>query len=1012
MKTIGYVLKESESAKWKEPRMRHQAIVLSFVILIFAAIQLGSPAYGQTASQLSEIGSIAYLATVMDQYHDRYPVYDDVSSGGNHFVAFGQIPDQNAPVTVNGSSTESPHSGATCIQFTFINSGASTGKSGGWYMLNGQLSGQNPTPMPVFGTVADDGVNLTGATSLTFFARGQTGGENIQFFVAGVGRDPASGTPKTGYVPDSTPRIPPINTLVTLTTNWQLYTIDLTGVDMSYIQGGFAWFADAVNNPNGAVFYVDDIQYNLDPAHVTARLNEPHFIRSYTTEPLQPPQAPPVKNFDLALRNSAFTYDNAVALLAFLADGNPDSLRRAQLIGDAFVYAASHDRAYTDGRVRSDYAAGDISLPPGWTPNNLPGTVSIPGYYDEPTQKFNEIGQSWIDTGDNAWTMIALTALYNRTGNAAYLSAATRIGMFIRMFRDDNPSDAYQGFQGGINFPEATLTSNPPQAYRPYASSEHNIDLYAAFTALAQATGDATWINDAQHAHEFVESMWDDALGCYLTGTTDPNTRNTLPNELPLDVQNWSILSYAGTQALHPSIFSTIEQTFAVTSDSFLGYDFNNDKDGVWFEGTAQTGDAYAYAGNESKAATIRSTLEQAQQTPPFGDGQGIAAASHDGITTGFTDLFGDSVLYFQRLHVGATAWNALAQLGADPYNLSAHVFPQGLQMISYPYSFGQDTLTTILGFANPVAAVWEPELSSYALTPNAPANSFRPGQGYWIRLSSTTPVNRYNTTPASPTQPFTISLSAGWNMIGDPFPNAVPAAGISVIAAGSTPVTLASAVQTGLVSSLYSYDSMTNAYIVLSMGLPVEPYVGYWIYAAKETLLVLSPGSSGGLHTYTYSYTGENFNDIFSGGDEDTIANRIAISLTFSEKLPNNGQVIVISQNGVSSSPDNSFIGAQNFSWTDGIHTVTKSDATWCYFTFMMSNGTIAQRTCQAFSGVQSNSGFDFGTGFGMVLFQGDYFTDDAATAPTGASGPPGMWISSPTLPLTSILASANCQG
>ena len=148
--------------------------------------------------------------------------------------------------------------------------------------------------------------------------------------------------------PDSSPRQPAADTLTTLTTQWQQYTIDLTGVDLSYVLGGFAWVANNTANPNGAVFYLDDIQYELSPAARDRRLNKPRFIRSFTTLPRQPDPFDKTKDgdIDFVLRNIAFSYDNALAVLAFLADGSADGLRRASLIGDAFVQAAQ-----TTGRL-------------------------------------------------------------------------------------------------------------------------------------------------------------------------------------------------------------------------------------------------------------------------------------------------------------------------------------------------------------------------------------------------------------------------------------------------------------------------------------------------------------------------------------------------------------------------------------------------------------------------------------------------------------------------------------
>jgi len=46
-----------------------------------------------------------------------------------------------------------------------------------------------------------------------------------------------------------------------LTQEWTEFTIDLTGADLKYIIGGFAWVANKQRNPNGAVFYVDEIRF-------------------------------------------------------------------------------------------------------------------------------------------------------------------------------------------------------------------------------------------------------------------------------------------------------------------------------------------------------------------------------------------------------------------------------------------------------------------------------------------------------------------------------------------------------------------------------------------------------------------------------------------------------------------------------------------------------------------------------------------------------------------------------
>lgn len=621
--------------------------------------------------------SIEHLERVMDEFHNRIPVYDDISSPDNRFHARGQIPNQFALVAVNGSWTNSPHSGATCTRCTFMPGGKDFG---GFYFMNGVLLSSNApppllpnAPAPYFGEAMVPGtsvavtnftgLNLDGATALTFWARGEIGGEKIEFFMGGVGRDPASGSPTEPY-PDSTARHPAIGTAFALTTNWQQFTINLAGLNLTNIMGGFGWVANTPNNPAGAAFYLDDIQYELSPARLQQRLNEPRFLRSYLTKPVQPSltDGNPDNDLDLVLRNTAFVYDNALALEAFLADGSSDSLRRARLIGDAFVYALLNDRTYVDGRARTAYSACDIALPPGWEANGRKATVPVPGFYVDEGRTFFEVENRDIDTGNNAWVMLSLLALYERVGGVEYLETAKRIGHFVQTFRDNN--GPYQGFRGGIYYAETASPSN-----RAYASTEHNLDIVGAFTRMFRATGEAEWAEGAEHARQFVEAMWDTAKGCYRTGTneTDPETRNESPGQLPLDTQSWNVLARPEALVLHPELLSCAEQNHRITHDGISGYDFNEDKDGVWLEGTAQMAVAYAVSQQAANAENMLTTLRAIQQIPPpIGDGLGIIAASHDGVSSGF------GFKLFRRLHVGATAWNIFAQLGFNPYYQSA----------------------------------------------------------------------------------------------------------------------------------------------------------------------------------------------------------------------------------------------------------------------------------------------------------------------------------------------------
>src|ERR687885_286762 len=58
------------------------------------------------------------------------------------------------------------------------------------------------------------------------------------------------------------------------------------------------------------------------------------------------------------LFSTAFVYDNALAILAYLADDRSGSRSRAVVLGDALLFAQNHDPNHTDGRLRQAYNVG------------------------------------------------------------------------------------------------------------------------------------------------------------------------------------------------------------------------------------------------------------------------------------------------------------------------------------------------------------------------------------------------------------------------------------------------------------------------------------------------------------------------------------------------------------------------------------------------------------------------------------------------------------------------------
>jgi len=95
------------------------------------------------------------------------------------------------------------------------------------------------------------GNDLSGYSKLTFWAKGAKGGEVVdKFFMGGI-----TGQTEEGDSDEAS--ISP----VTLTKDWKKYTINLTGLDLRHIIGGFGMAANADANPDGFIIFIDEIYY-------------------------------------------------------------------------------------------------------------------------------------------------------------------------------------------------------------------------------------------------------------------------------------------------------------------------------------------------------------------------------------------------------------------------------------------------------------------------------------------------------------------------------------------------------------------------------------------------------------------------------------------------------------------------------------------------------------------------------------------------------------------------------
>jgi exo-beta-1,3-glucanase (GH17 family) len=137
-------------------------------------------------------------------------------------------------IAVDDKCPDNPHAGKTCMKVTFSS-------PDNWGGVVWQSPGEDWGNKP-------GGFDLRAAKSLTFWARGEKGGEVVSFKLGLLGKD------KKFHDSDSAAL-----EKVELTTEWKKYTIDLAGKDLTCIKTGFAW--TLAGQGKTVTFFLDDVQY-------------------------------------------------------------------------------------------------------------------------------------------------------------------------------------------------------------------------------------------------------------------------------------------------------------------------------------------------------------------------------------------------------------------------------------------------------------------------------------------------------------------------------------------------------------------------------------------------------------------------------------------------------------------------------------------------------------------------------------------------------------------------------
>ena len=174
-----------------------------------------------------------------------FPVDDSLAIGAGLMVGGEKSPEDY--LTVSSGKADGCHSGAGCEKIEY-QSGAGWAGRISWHAACGDSGKPEVWHTVKQGLCGVDLLQVMGVkqvNTLSFYARGNTGEEVVLF---GVGNH------------EIMPR-PGVSRELTLSTEWEKYQIDISNLKMDNAINLFQFTVADSKNENGAVFYLDDIQF-------------------------------------------------------------------------------------------------------------------------------------------------------------------------------------------------------------------------------------------------------------------------------------------------------------------------------------------------------------------------------------------------------------------------------------------------------------------------------------------------------------------------------------------------------------------------------------------------------------------------------------------------------------------------------------------------------------------------------------------------------------------------------
>ena len=183
------------------------------------------------------------------------------------------------------------------------------------------------------------------------------------------------------------------------------------------------------------------------------------------------------------------------------------------------------------------------------------------------------------------------------------------------------------------------------------------------------------------------------------------------------------------------------------------------------------------------------------------------------------------------KRNIGPGYYIPIIATGGTPASTRLNAtFLSGLSLISFPMTPDEKDAAKVFGFAadDPtfLFAGWDPTSPGDNKYRTYPAvGAITVGNGYWVKLSSPDTIS-ITGTPLAADDPHAITLSPGWNLIGNTFNGALNPWNITVEKNGAV-YSLLDAIKQKLVTPIWEYNPQTAA---CEIDPSLERWAGAWI--------------------------------------------------------------------------------------------------------------------------------------------------------------------------------------